>query len=200
MVYTLPSLPLGRRAPARAALLAIALALAGCASTPPPDGAMFEAQSLIQQARDADAADYAPVDLNAAQDRFQQAQAALADHKYDKAADFAAEASADANLARVKAQLGAARAQIQSKSAVNQQLRDNMDIDHPLNPPGAPASAGTMPAPPTTELAPMPAPSATVLGAPDGGFQTMPANGAAPAGASSSGMPASGDGDQGGSP
>ncbi len=107
--------------------LASMLALSGCATTPPPDGAMNQAQAQLQAARDADAADYAPVDLDFAQNKFQQAQAAVAKGKYDDASLLADEARADAELARAKARLGAARAQIQAKTAANQQLRGQIE-------------------------------------------------------------------------
>ncbi|RDS83349.1 DUF4398 domain-containing protein [Dyella psychrodurans] len=104
-------------------VLAALLALSGCASVPPPDSAMNQAQAQLQAARDAGAADYDPVDFGFAQDKFQQAQAAMADRKYALAGDLADESRADANLARTKAMLGQARAQIQSKTDANSQLR-----------------------------------------------------------------------------
>jgi hypothetical protein len=105
--------------PQQAALLV----LGGCASVPPPDAAMNQAQAGLQAARQAGAADYDPVDLGFAQDKFQQAQVAMADRKYAPAADLSAESIADSTLARTKAQLGAARAQIQLKMQANTRLR-----------------------------------------------------------------------------
>ncbi|HUA81135.1 MAG TPA: DUF4398 domain-containing protein [Dyella sp.] len=114
----------GKRIPAVApVLLVLSLSLGGCASVPPPDSAMNQAQAQLQAARDAGASDYDPVDFGFAQDKFQQAQAAMADRKYAQAADLADESRADATLARTKAQLAAARAQIQSKMDANSRLR-----------------------------------------------------------------------------
>lgn len=104
-------------------MLAVSLSLGGCASVPPPDGAMNQAQSQLQAARDAGADTYDPVDFGFAQDKFQQAQAAMADRKYAQASDLADESRADATLARTKALLAAARAQMQSKTDANNQLR-----------------------------------------------------------------------------
>ena len=157
--------------------LAMTLALSGCASVPPPDGAMNQAQVQLQAARDADAADYAPVDLGFAQSKFQQAQNAMASRKYDDAATLADEARADAELARAKARLAAARAQIQSKTTANRQLReqieqslsDQQQQDQSQNA-GLPAQQQTqdMPAPPSSSLTePMPEGQ---------GFQTLPQN------------------------
>ena len=108
---------------APAILLVVSLSLGGCASVPPPDNLMNQAQAQLQSARDAGAPDYDPVDFGFAQDKFQQAQQAMANRKYEQAADLADESRADATLARTKAQLAAARAQIQSKMDANRRLR-----------------------------------------------------------------------------
>lgn len=193
MVHISPSLT---RQAALAGLLAGLLTLAGCASVPPPNDSMNQAQTQLQAARDAGAPDYDPVDLGFAQDKFQQAQAAMADRKYALAADLAAESRADANLAQIKANLGAARSQIQSKMNTNAELREQgaqaaaaaaAEFAKPLP---VPAYASSAPAPDSSSAAPpaspngmppaapvedMPAPSASALAPPPGqGFQTAP--------------------------
>ncbi|MGN2241984.1 DUF4398 domain-containing protein [Frateuria sp. GZRR33] len=150
------------------------LALAGCATVPPPDASMNQAQALLQSARDAGAADYDPVDLGFAQAKFQQAQTAMAARKYADAASLAEEARADAELARTRAQLGSARAQIQAKVEENTRLREQTEAHAQPAPAPAPAPASSAP----DTLQDMPAPSASVLSAPlpqDGGFQPVPA-------------------------
>lgn len=155
--------------------LAALLAVGGCASVPPPDAAMSAAQTQLQAARDADAADYAPVDLTFAQNKFQQAQDAMTSRKYADAADLATEAQADAELATAKARLGGIRARIQAKTDENARLREAMEQAHPEL-----SSRSQMPAnlPAAAPTGDMPAPSASVLSAPmsggDGGFQTVP--------------------------
>ncbi len=150
--------------------LALALILAGCATVPPPNDVMNLAQTRLQMARNAGAADYAPVDLGFAQDKFQQAQAAMADRKYADAANLAEESRADAELAQAKAKLGAARSQIQNKVQENTRLRAS----------GERAEVEQQPMPVQPSFAPvpqqdMPAPSSSVLSAPAGdGFQTVP--------------------------
>src|SRR5690242_15673729 len=159
----------------RGALAVALLALAGCASVPPPDASMNQAQALLQSARDAGAADYDPVDLGFAQAKFQQAQAAMATRKYADAANLAEEARADAELARTRAQLGSARAQIQAKVDENPRLRQQTE-QAPAQPAPAAPPAPASSAPQT--LQDMPAPSSSVLSAPlpqDGGFQPVPA-------------------------
>ncbi|MEO8810421.1 MAG: DUF4398 domain-containing protein [Rhodanobacter sp.] len=179
--------------PARSCLaigaLALALALTSCASAPPPNDAMNLTQNQLQAARDAGAADYAPVDLGFAQDKFQQAQAAMADGKFADAAVFAEESGADAELARTKARLGAARAEMQSKLQENTRLRregeqlvtEQQQMQHEQAMPAAPGAA------PASPVQDMPAPSGSVLSAPAGdGFQTLPAGNQAPASSTSS--------------
>jgi hypothetical protein len=180
----------GLNAPARIGLLAGLLLLAGCASVPPPNEAMNLAQAQLQAAHDAGAADYDPVDLGFAQDKFQQAQAAMSARKYAQAADLAAESRADANLARVKADLGAARAQIQSKMDANAELREKgaqaaaaaaAEFAKPMPTPAAagsaPPPASSSALPPAAPVEDLPAPPESVLSTPSSGegFQSVPA-------------------------
>jgi hypothetical protein len=165
------------------ATLALVLALGGCATVPPPDASMNLAPARRRAAPPPGAADYAPVDLGFAQDKFQQAQAAMADRKYAQASDLAEESRADAELAQAKARLGSARAQIQNKLQVNAQLRaqgeqDEAALEQAKQQPAVPpsASSSAQPAQPTQD---MPAPASSTLSAPPpggGGFQTVPDN------------------------
>ncbi|EIL98533.1 DUF4398 domain-containing protein [Rhodanobacter thiooxydans] len=175
-----------RRAGIVLAVLLLGLALAGCASAPPPNDSMNQAQNQLQMARDAGAADYAPVDLGFAQDKFQLAQAAMAERKYADAANLAEESRADAELAQAKARLGAARAQIQSKLRENTRLRQEGEQDAAGTPQAGQPAPPTNPAP-TGE---MPAPSSSVLSAPPAdGFQTVPDAQQQPAANSQGGQP-----------
>lgn len=185
-IFSPPAGSLGRIRTATAVLL-LTLALTGCATVPPPDDSMNLAQTQLQAARDAGAADYAPVDLGFAQDKFQQAQAAMAQRKYADAANLAEESRADAELARAKARLGAARAQIQGKVQENTRLRSQdeqaaaAEQQQEQHSPPAAASSSTVP----TED--MPAPASSELSTPPSGagFQTVPDNGQQPASSSS---------------
>ena len=164
---------IGRSSRIRVAAAALLLALAGCATVPPPDNSMNQAQAQLQAARDADAADYAPVDLGFAQDKFQQAQAAMAARKYADAAALSEESRADAELARAKARLAVARAQIQSKVQENTRLRGiggQSDTGQPQASSAAPAADASS----GDTLPDMPAPASSVLSAPGAGFQTVP--------------------------
>ena len=167
--------PGARRLRLAGATIALGLMLAGCASVPPPNDSMNLAQTLLQSARDAGAADYAPVDLGFAQDKFQQAQTAMAERKYAQAADLAEESRADAELAQAKARLGAARAQIQRKVQENTRLRvlgEQAAAQPAQAQPAAPAQASSTTLPDQN----LPAPAGSVQAPPptDGGFQTVP--------------------------
>lgn len=186
----------------RIAIIGIGFALAGCATIPPPDNSMNRAQAQLQAARDADAADYAPVDLGFAQDKFQQAQAAMASRKYAVAADLSEESRADAELAQAKARLGAARAQIQSKVQENTRLRSadaqnnsNPSADQSAAPAVVPAVAPAANDAPQDAMSDMPAPASSELQAPSAGFQTVPSDSNQPAN-SSQGTPPVSQGDQ----
>jgi hypothetical protein len=188
-IFSPPARPHGRNRLIPGLALVLALALGGCATVPPPDDSMNQAQNQLQEARNAGAADYAPVDLGFAQDKFQQAQAAMADRKYDVAANLAEESRADSELARAKARLGASRAQIQSKIQENTRLREQGEHaaaeaqqQEQQEQQAAPMPSSSVPsdAAPTED---MPAPSSSVLSAPPAGqgFQTLPDNNQQPA-------------------
>ncbi|WP_254063353.1 DUF4398 domain-containing protein [Rhodanobacter sp. L36] len=165
-------------------LLGLSLVLAGCATVPPPDDSMNQAQTQLQEARDAGAADYAPVDLGFAQDKFQQAQSAMADRKYEIAANLAEESRADSELARAKARLGASRAQIQNRVQENSHLREEGEqaaaeaARQEQQAPPMPSSSSSSTLPSQDPPQDMPAPSSSVLNSqPAGdGFQTLPEN------------------------
>jgi len=156
-----------------AAAMVLTLALAGCATVPPPNDVMNLAQTRLQQARDAGAEDYAPVDIGFAQGKFQQAQAAMADRKYADAGNLAEESRADAELAQAKAKLGAARAQIQQKTKENARLREEGErMEAAASQPPAPIQPAYDDSLFEQDL---PAPSSSVLSTPPGeGFQTVP--------------------------
>ena len=169
MVHILPSnaLSRGRRLIGLASLALAIATLAGCASVPPPDGAMNQALAQLQAARDAGAADYAPVDLDYAQSKFRQAQAAMASRKYDEAALLADESRADSELARAKARLGAARAQNTAKSKENSSMRVEM-IDNHAN--------DTVPIPSNVQESETVLPEPTDSTPPPAGGETQPLN------------------------
>lgn len=85
------------------------LALGGCGPTRPAADVLDVATARIAAARQADAATYAPLELRFAQERLDQAQAAVTAGDGGAAARLADESAANSDLAVVKARLGKVR-------------------------------------------------------------------------------------------
>lgn len=79
------------------------VALAGCASPPVPREQLAVGQASIEAAQSAGAAEFAPVELNRARDKFTQAQLAVKEDRLVSARRLAEEADVDAQVARSKA-------------------------------------------------------------------------------------------------
>jgi Skp family chaperone for outer membrane proteins len=108
-------------------------ALAGCASKQKAPAAADVAVSreAVTTAAAAGAADYAPMELAAAQEKMAAAQRAYADKDYKLARDLATQAHADAKLAQSKATSGKATDaanQVQENIRV---LREELDRANP---------------------------------------------------------------------
>lgn len=106
-------------------VLAAALLLAGCATMPPPTDLMQRAESALQAARAAGAADHAPLELGFASKKLDKAQSAVRVEHYLVATRLARESQVNSNLARVKSALAAQRQANSELSAKNDRLRKN---------------------------------------------------------------------------
>jgi hypothetical protein len=113
----------GRQPAVAAAACVLAAALTGCASTPPPTSEVAAAEAAILTARSAKAHDYAPLELNAAEEKRAAARAAMDGRKYEDARRLAAQAEADAVLAQAKSRAAEARAAVERKTRENAELR-----------------------------------------------------------------------------
>lgn len=102
------------------------IALAGCASAPPPQAELDAAESAIAQARSLRAADFSPIEFAAAEEKRAQARAAFAARKYDDARRLAEQSLVDSELAVAKSQAARIRAEVQKKSAQNERLRADL--------------------------------------------------------------------------
>ncbi len=90
--------------------LGLALAgLAGCAGKGPPKASMALADKAINQAQENDAASYAPVEMQTAQQEMQAARTALDHGKYDEARRQAQRAEVDARLAEARSRTAQTR-------------------------------------------------------------------------------------------
>jgi len=83
---------------------AIALAAAGCVTTPVPNEKIAVAKSSVQSAEQSGAPELAPVEMAAARDKLARAEKAAADHDAQPATQLAEQANADAQLAEATAQ------------------------------------------------------------------------------------------------
>jgi outer membrane lipopolysaccharide assembly protein LptE/RlpB len=89
--------------PFKALLLLSAVSmLGGCGGHPPIDK-ISAAEQALSQANLTEGDTYAPLEMRVAQDKLNQAKAAMNNEEYEKAAALADEASVNAELAAVKA-------------------------------------------------------------------------------------------------
>lgn len=94
--------PARMRRPLSAAL-ATALLLAACASTPNPDPQLAVARAALDDARSADAAEFAPLQLKSAVEKMASAERALGAKEPELARRLAEQAEVDARLAAAMA-------------------------------------------------------------------------------------------------
>lgn len=105
----MPTAALSGTAIARLLAPAAALALAACATTPPPDAQMTLATESLLQARQAGAERLAPVELGVARDKLHRATVAMIAKDHVGARRLAEQAHLDALLALERAGTAAAR-------------------------------------------------------------------------------------------
>jgi hypothetical protein len=103
-------------------VLGLPLLLAACASgVPRPDAQLQEAQNAIQQAETANAQEAAPVLLNNAEQKLEDARALIERDEYARASRLLDQATADAQLA-------AARAETAETAAAAAQLNESVEL------------------------------------------------------------------------
>jgi Domain of unknown function (DUF4398) len=83
---------------------ALALSVAGCASTPIPNEQIAVAKSSVQRAEQNGAPELAPLEMSTARQELASAEKAAADHEALPAAQWAEKANVDAQLAEATAQ------------------------------------------------------------------------------------------------
>ena len=103
-------------------VVSLALLLAACGPTKPPPDLLGGAQQRLSSARSAGATTYAPMELRFAEERFDQAQSAMAGRDYTLAANLAEESSANSELAAIKARLGKLRESVDTLKQENAEI------------------------------------------------------------------------------
>lgn len=89
--------------PCLVASVALVVTIGACRSAgPPPTTQMAQARTAVQQAEEAGAIEYAGMEFRRAQQKLEEARAAVADKKHARARRLAEQASVDAELAAAK--------------------------------------------------------------------------------------------------
>ncbi len=112
----------------------ICLPLAGCASDNGVRANIANADMAIQRAREANAINYAPLELRLAEEKLQQARKASEDDGKEKARRLADEAAAQARTAETKSRAT-------QTAQVEQQMRQDVSILRQETPGSPPAPA-----------------------------------------------------------
>ena len=130
---------------------AVAFGIVACASTPMPVEKLAIAKTSLERAEQAQAAQFAQVELNSARNKYAAAQAAVDKHDAEVAARLADQADVDAQLAESTAR---AKQQEQLVTEMDKGLRDlrNETLRHDSTgaAPQVPQPATTSPQPATT--------------------------------------------------
>jgi hypothetical protein len=134
-------------------LAALLLALAGCATVPPPTGELAAAEQAVMRAADADADQYAPDILGTARMELSQAQAATAAGRNREARDQALAAAAAAMQARELSRAQVLRNQYSQRSDEIRRLREQLGVGGDISLDGVPPLPETESLPPATRLA-----------------------------------------------
>lgn len=113
----------------------LALALAGCASLPPPTAELSAAQQALNRAEGADASQYSPAALEAARSALARAQAAMSDGDEDEARTLALAAAADADLAYAESRAQTTQQEYRQRRGEVTGLRQRLQVDDGALPP-----------------------------------------------------------------
>jgi hypothetical protein len=127
-----------------AALAFAALALAACASTPPPTDQLAVSRAAVDAAQRAGAGELAAVDLAQARAKLERAQYAMNTNNYVEARRLADEAAVDAELAQARAATSRAHA---AAAQVDQSIRALREEIERSQTPAPTGTLGATPAP-----------------------------------------------------
>ncbi len=110
-------------------LAGLAILAAGCASPDmgPVTRQIASLETMIQQARQAKAEEYAPLELKRAEEKLFAAKQAAEEEEVERAAMLAEEAMAEARLAEAKAEADRAKDRVADEERDVQTLRDEID-------------------------------------------------------------------------
>jgi hypothetical protein len=98
------------------------LSLAACGPKRPPPDLLSSAQDKLRSARAQGAPTYAPLELRFAEERLDQARAAMAERDYKAAAELAEESAVNSELAAIKSKAGKLRESIDGLRQQNAEI------------------------------------------------------------------------------
>lgn len=111
-------------------VMALVILLGGCATAQPPSSqltaTLATANETVKQAREVDAQEYAPLELQTAERKMQAAQTALAMKDNERAGRLANEAMVDARLAAVKSRSAKTQAVVRELQQSIETLREEI--------------------------------------------------------------------------
>lgn len=117
--------------------LVVAATLSACASAPIPDQQVSLSRDAVNRAVSAEATQYAPLEMQAAQDKMFLMERALGEKNYPQARILAEQIEVDANLAERKARAVKWRKQLTDARDGIQVLKQEMLQDPGFKPPAS---------------------------------------------------------------
>lgn len=115
------------------------LALAGCATLPPPTAELSAAQQALNRAQSADASQHAPEQLQQGEQALGRAQAAMSAGREDDARALALAAAADADLAYATSRARTTAQEYAQRRSEVAELRQTLQVDDGPLPAALPA-------------------------------------------------------------
>ena len=105
-------------------LLSGALGISACATAQPPVASLSRAELAVRQASESNASQYAPMELQSARERLDEARLALDAREYERAHRLADQALADASLAEARSETESMRQTARDLRLSSGELRD----------------------------------------------------------------------------
>lgn len=105
-------------------LLSGVLGVSACATAQPPVVSLSRAESAVRQADESNAAQYAPMELQSAREKLDEARLAIAAQEYERAQRLSEQALADARVAEARAEVESSRQTARDLRLTIEALRD----------------------------------------------------------------------------
>ena len=107
--------------------VAVAIFMAGCASTPAPTEQMAISRAAVSNASSAGGNEFAPLQLKSAMEKMDGAERAMAEKNYERARQLAEQAQVDAQLAEATARSAKAQKAADAVQEDSRVLRQEID-------------------------------------------------------------------------